>query len=176
MDRKTLRLTSYILNDVLSYYYVPHRVFRTENTVYEEDYKDESLDMDPLLQIGLLDRPIPRGKVCLGKCVKARLRDLEECCLSSEGPDREHLTLDWSVTNDECACGIDFDDYCANAAASSGPYISHDPVYEYVLCKDFAGAEHFIRHPIKVLKTLLRFNLLVLLRANCVGNNGLSGL
>lgn len=72
-DWKTLRLTSYVLNDVLSYFYVPHRVFCTEMTEYEEDYEDESLDPDPLTQTGMVDRPIRRGKVCLGKCIKGRV-------------------------------------------------------------------------------------------------------
>lgn len=169
-DWKTLRLTSYILSDVLSYYYVPHRVFRTENTVYEKDYKDEGLDMDSLTKSGLSERPVRRGKVCLGKCAKARERDLVECCSGSAAPDREQSTLDWSVANDECDCGIDLDEYCGSAAAFGSPYISDDPVHEYVVCKDFAGAEHFIRHPIKILKTRLRFKLLIMLRANCDPN------
>ena len=47
--------------------------------------------------------------------------------------------------------------------ASGCPCISDHLAYDYVICKDFAGAQHFIRHTIKVLETRLRFKLLTLL-------------
>ena len=42
--------------------------------------------------------------------------------------------------------------------------------YDYIICKDFRGTEHFIKHPVKVLKTRLRFKLLTLLRGDCDPN------
>ncbi len=169
-DWKTLRLTSYATNDVLNYFYVPYRVFRIEDTVYEGDYEDGGLDLEPLTQGEPTERPPRRGKVCLGECTKARVRELERCCLNSAAPDGARPRLDWSVPSEECTCGIDFDEYAANITAYGGPCISDDPAFEYVVCKDLSGAEHFIRHPIKVLKTRLRFKLLTLLRANCDPN------
>ena len=79
-------------------------------------------------------------------------------------------SLDWSVPFDACDCGIDFDEYAARPNAYREPCVPDSPAYEYIVCKDFAGIEHFIKHPIKVLKTRMRFKLLTLLRANCDPN------
>ena len=162
-DWKTLRLMDCITSNVLSYYYVPMSVLDTEHDGYASDYEDISLDSEPL-EHNMAARSIRRGKVCLGKCQSSRLHRV------TMDPDPAKVRLDWTVPSDVCECGIDFDEYAANITAYEGPCISEDPAFEYVVCKDFSGAEHFIRHPIKVLKTRLRFKLLTLLRANCDPN------
>ena len=161
---KSLRLTNYILFDILSYYYVPMCVFDTEHVGYTRDYEDVGLDLKPLEHKLLAERPIRRGKVCLGKCLGSRLHR------AKPSPDPAKMTLDWTVPSDVCECGIDFDDYAAKPTAHGDPCVPDGSAYEYIVCKDFAGTEHFIRHPIKVLKTRLRFKLLTLLRGKCDPN------
>ncbi len=161
---KTLRLTNNILSDIMSYYYVPMCVLDTESVGYATDYEDVGLDSKPLEYKFLAERPILRGKVCLGKCRSSRLHG------SEPNPNPTKMRLDWTVPSDVCECGIDFDDYAAKITAYGDPYVPDGSEYEYIVCEDFAGAEHFIKHPIMVLKTRLRFKLLTLLRANCDPN------
>ena len=157
---RTLRLTNYILFDILSYYYVPMCVYDTEFVGYAKDYDDIRLDSKPLQNSALAEGPIRRGKVCLGKCQGSCMHRMKTCSRDLE------LRLDWTVPIDSCECGIDFDECAAGVNAYGDPCIPDGPLYEYIVCKDFSGAEHFIRHPVKVLKTRTRFKLLTLLRAN----------
>ncbi|CAD6593156.1 MAG: hypothetical protein ASARMPREDX12_006868 [Alectoria sarmentosa] len=160
----TLRLKNKIMFDILSYYYVPMCVFDTEDDEFAGDYEDVGLDPKPLEQKLLAERSIRRGKVCLGKCQSSRMHRVKSDTNSTR------MTFDWTVSSDACECGIDFDGYAAELTAYGDPHVPDGSAYEYIFCKDFAGAEHFIRHPIKVLKTRLRFKLLTLLRANCDPN------
>ena len=169
---RTLRLTNYIIHDILSYYYVPVCAFGTEHSGYTKDYEDVGLDPTPLEPKLLAERPIRRGKVCLGNCPSSRLYRLKS------DPNAALFRLDWTVPSDACGCGIDFDDYAAEPTVSGELCVPDGSTYEHIVCMDFSGTEHFIRHPIKVLKTRLRFKLLTLLQANCdpnlVDNSGAS--
>ena len=162
-DWKSLRLMDCITFDVLTYYYVPMWLLDTEHVGYVRDYEDIGLDSEPL-EHNIVERPIHRGKVCLGNCQSSRLHRV------TMDSDPAKVRLDWTVPSDVCECGIDFDDCAASLNAHGDPCVPDGPEYEHVVCNDFSGAEHFIRHPIKVLKTRLRFKLLILLRANCDPN------
>ncbi len=102
---KTLRLTDYILSDIMSYYYVPMCVLDTESVGYATDYEDTGLDSKPLECKLLAERPIPRGKVYLGNCQGSRLHGL------GPNPNPAKMRLDWTVPSSICECGINFDDY-----------------------------------------------------------------
>lgn len=161
---QNLRLTDKILFDFLSYYYVPMFIYDTEQVGYATDYDDIGLDPKPLENELLAEGLIRRGKVCLGKCQSSPMHRV------SIKANTARLRLDWTVPSDACQCGIDFDELAAKPTAYGDPSVPDGPEYDYIICKDFHGAEHFIKHPIKVLKTRLRFKLLTLLRANCDPN------
>lgn len=157
---KSLRLTNRILFDISSYYYVPMCVYDTEYMGYAKDYDDEGFDPKPLHCSFLSEAPIRRGKVCLGNCQASPMHQINMC---TKHPG---LRLDWTVPPDSCECGIDFDELAARETAYGDPCVPDGPAYEHIFCKEFSGAEHFIKHPVKVLKTRMRFKLLTLLRAN----------
>ena len=161
---KSLRLTNYILFDIMNYHWVPACVYDTEHVGYASDFEDAGFDPKPLEHRHSAERPILRGRVCLGRCQSSRLHGL------TADPNAHKPRLDWTVPSDACKCGIDFDDHAARLTTNREPCVPDGPEYDYIMCKDFRGTEHFIRHPVKVLKTRLRFKLLTLLRGNCDPN------
>ena len=169
---KSLRLTNYILFDIMNYYWVPRCVYDTEHIGYTSDFEYVGLDPNSLEHPHLAESPVRRGRVCLGRCRSSRLYGL------TADPNADKARLDWTVPSDACKCGIDFDDHAARLTTYGDPCVPDGPEYDYIICKDFPGTEHFIKHPVKVLKTRLRFKLLTLLRGNCdpnlLDNMGLS--
>ena len=158
---KTLRLTNYITFDIMNYHWVPACVYDTEHVGYASDFEDVGFDPKPLERRNLVEAPVRRGRVCLGRCQSSRLHGLVA------DPNADKPRLDWTVPSDACTCGIDFDDHAAKITTYGDPCVPDGPEYDYIICKDFRGTEHFIKHPIKVLKTRMRFKLLTLLRGNC---------
>lgn len=69
-------------------------------------------------------------------------------------------------SNDRCQCGFQAGDDLSEGQAVNHPRIG----IPTIVCNDFAGAEHTIRHPIQVLKMRMRFRLLTLMNANCDPN------
>ena len=161
---KSLRLTDYILFDIMNYHWVPACVYDTEHVGYASDFEDVGFDPKPLEHRHSAERPVRRGRVCLGLCQSSRLHGL------IADPHADKPRLDWTVPSDACKCGIDFDDHAARLTNHGDPCVPDGPEYDYIICKDFRGVEHFIKHPVKVLKTRLRFKLLTLLRGNCDPN------
>ena len=159
---KSLRLTSYILFDIMNYYWVPACVYDTEHVGYASDFEDVGFDPNPLEHRYPAERSVFRGKVCLGQCQSSRLHGL------TADPNADKPRLDWTVPSDACKCGIDFDDHAARTYRD--PCVPDGSEYDYIICKDFRGTEHFIKHPVKVLKTRLRFKLLTLLQGGCDPN------
>ena len=81
---------------------------------------------------------------------------------------------EWDMIHDFLQGGPDnFDNFMSfpvdDSSAADVP-TTEDDMPEYIFCRDFEGVQRLIRSPIRVLKTRLRYLLLLLLEAGCDPN------
>ena len=114
---KSLRLTNYDLFDIMNYHWVLACVYDTENVEYASDFDDAEFDLKPLEHTHSAERPVVRGRVCLGQCQSSRLHGL------TADPYADKPRLDWTVSSDACQCEIDFDNHAARLTTYGDPCV-----------------------------------------------------
>ena len=148
---KQLRHRLLTRDDVCDYLWPLKIVYHTEDETAENGVASGLVSEQHETHPSKLQNP-PGG---LGRIVNSQLKPFHQSEVIKDSGDRIFLTD--SRTPDE--------DFNENSKAPN-----EYPTVEHVICKDYYGVEHYIRHPIQVLKARLSIILLTLLQHGCDPN------